>query len=67
MKKAFDCVEMKNRLQRELRRKMAGMTPEEEREYRRNLLATSDAPIAQWWRERNAAKTESASVKSRNA
>ena len=33
-KKAFDCVEMKDRIQAELQKKMAAMTPEERLAYR---------------------------------
>jgi hypothetical protein len=33
MKKTFDCVEMKRRGQEALRRKLAGMTPEEQTAY----------------------------------
>jgi hypothetical protein len=32
-KKKFDCVEMMHKGQAEVRRKLAGMTPEEQREY----------------------------------
>jgi hypothetical protein len=32
-KKTFDCVEMMHEGQAEVRRKLAGMTPEEQREY----------------------------------
>jgi hypothetical protein len=32
-KKTFDCVEMMHKGQADVRRKLAGMTPEEQREY----------------------------------
>ena len=32
-KKEFDCVEMKDRIQAEIQKEMAGMTPEEELAY----------------------------------
>jgi hypothetical protein len=39
MKKDFDCVEMKNRIQAQLLDAFKGLTPEEERELRRKMIA----------------------------
>jgi len=50
MKKSFDCVEMKNRLQVELREREALLGPEEVRRRRRQWLATGDDDLARWWR-----------------
>ncbi len=50
MKKSFDCVEMKNRLQAELREREALLGPEEARRRRRQWLATGDDDLAKWWR-----------------
>ena len=47
----FDCVEMKNRIQRELLEEEARIGEEEVRRRRREWLATSDSPLARLWRE----------------
>lgn len=50
MNKSFDCVEMKNRIQQELREQRAGMTDEEIEVQMERELRTSSSPIAQLWR-----------------
>jgi len=58
-KKAFDCVEMKNEIQRKLLDKWKGLSQEEIVEQLHRDLATSDDPVARWWRrvrEHQAAK-----------
>jgi len=56
----IDCVEMKNRIQAELRQEYAGLSMEEERLARRRKLMTSDSLAAQMWR--NAHEQRSAMV-----
>jgi len=46
----IDCVELKNRLQAELRQEYAGLRMEEEHLARRRKLMTSDSLAAQIWR-----------------
>ena len=48
--KAFDCVAMKDEIQRKLREKHKGMTDEEIRDRFLRELETSNSPIARWWR-----------------
>ena len=48
--KKFDCVEMKNEIQRKLREQQKGMTDEEIRRQFLHEMETSDSPVAQWWR-----------------
>lgn len=50
MKKTFDCVEMKNRLQAELREQEQRLGPEEIRRRRQHWLATGEDGLARWWR-----------------
>jgi hypothetical protein len=50
MKKAFDCVEMKNRLQAEMREQEQRLGPEEIRRRRQHWLATGEDGLARWWR-----------------
>ncbi len=50
MKKSFDCVEMKNRLQAEMLESEALLGPEEARRKRQQWLATGDDELAKWWR-----------------
>jgi hypothetical protein len=50
MKKSFDCVEMKNRLQAEMLEREALLGPEEARRKRQQWLATGDDELAKWWR-----------------
>ena len=48
--KSFDCVEMKNAIQAELRKQDAGLSPDQIREKRQKELATSDNIVAKKWR-----------------
>jgi len=50
-KKDFDCVEMKNAIQAKHRKEREGLTDQEVRQLVSRRLATSDNPIAQWWRD----------------
>ena len=50
MKKAFDCVEMKNRLQAALQEQELRLGPEEIRKRRQQWLATGEDGLARWWR-----------------
>lgn len=49
--KEFDCVEMKNRIQREVLEQEERTGEEEERRRRRDWLETSDSLLARLWRE----------------
>ena len=51
--KDFDCVEMKNAIQRELLEQRAGLSDQEVRARIRHDLETSQSPIARWWRSIN--------------
>ena len=53
MKKTFDCVAMKNDIQKRLYEERKGMTPQEVKAAIEEKLDTSQAPIAQWWRKIN--------------
>ena len=53
---AFDCVEMKNAIQRQLREERSGMTDKQQREALREKLDTSQSPVAVWWRKIRAEK-----------
>ena len=49
--KQFDCIEMKNGIQRKLREKHKGMAEVEiHRQFVREM-ETSDSPVARWWRK----------------
>ncbi len=48
--KLFDAVEMKNRIQAQLRKEHEGLSGEEIERRRRVWLETSDDPAAKWWR-----------------
>lgn len=50
MKKTFDCVEMKNRLQAELKDREARLGAEEMRRQQHQWLERGDDPLARWWR-----------------
>lgn len=52
--KTFDCVQMKNRIQRRLQRRREGMSTEEFIADVQRGLAESDSSIAAWWRQRHA-------------
>ena len=49
--KDFDCVKMKNDIQKRLYEERKNLTPQEEREVIRKGLESSQSPIAQWWRK----------------
>lgn len=48
--KTFDCVEMKNQIQRDLANKYEGLSEKEIQARRREELSTSDHPAARLWR-----------------
>ncbi|RJP25129.1 MAG: hypothetical protein C4527_17525 [Candidatus Omnitrophota bacterium] len=50
MKKKFDCVEMKNAIQAQLRKEYEGLSDEEIRTRIKHKLETSDTPAARLWR-----------------
>lgn len=50
MRKAFDCVEMKNRLQAELREEEQRLWADEIRRRRQQWLETGEDALARWWR-----------------
>lgn len=54
--KSFDCVEMKNAIQAQLRKEYAGLDEHEIARRRRQWLETSDSPVAKWWRSIEAGK-----------
>ena len=56
--KTFDCVEMKNAIQRKLREERSGMTDKQQREALREKLDTSQSPAAVWWRKIRAEKPQ---------
>ena len=49
--KSFDCVEMKNAIQAKRLAEWQALSDEEVRESIRRRLATSDDPVARWWRK----------------
>ena len=49
--KKFDCVAMKNRIQREMLEEEERIGEEEARRRRRERLMSSDSPLARLWRE----------------
>lgn len=62
--KTFDCVQMKDEIQERLSRKWAGLTDEQVRQAVDQELATSDNPLARWWRSlREARRTPVAQSK----
>ncbi len=48
--KPFDCVDMKNAIQRDLAKEWKGLSDEEIRRRIHRRLETSDDPLARWWR-----------------
>ena len=54
--KSFDCVEMKNSVQAQLRKEHEGMSDEEIERRRRAWLETSDDRLAKWWRSHRTTK-----------
>jgi len=59
---SIDAVELKNRIQAEIRKEQEGLSDEEVRKRRAERLATSDSPIAKWWRRITAAEGAASSV-----
>lgn len=57
--KSFDCVEMKNAIQAQLRKEHEGLSDEEIERRRRAWLETSDDRLAKWWRSHQTAKQPS--------
>lgn len=57
--KSFDCVEMKNAIQADLRKEHERLSDEEIERRRRAWLATSDDFLAKWWRSMQAARQPS--------
>ncbi len=49
-KKVFDCIEMKNTIQKTLLDRWKDMGGDEIRRQLREELQTSQSPIARWWR-----------------
>lgn len=56
--KAFDCVEMKRRVQEQRAKEYAGLTDEEIARRIQETLNTSDDPVAAWHRKILATKTQ---------
>ena len=50
MKKAFDCVAMKDNIQRRMRKQMEGLSYEQRRVAIRTALESSRSPIGDLWR-----------------
>ena len=50
IKKDFDCVEMKNKIQQKLHEQRKGMTDDEIEAQMEQRLRTSQSPVAQLWR-----------------
>lgn len=50
MKKDFDCVKMKDEIQQKLLSQWKGLSDAEIKQRIRQDLATSESPIAVWWR-----------------
>ncbi len=48
--KSFDCVEMKNAIQEQLRKEREGLSDKQIQEERMRRLETSDTPAARFWR-----------------
>lgn len=47
----MNCIELKEELQAEVLKSYEGLSQEEMMVRRKEFLATSDDPWAQWWRE----------------
>jgi hypothetical protein len=56
--KEFDCVEMKNAIQRRLVRRRRGMTTEEYIADVNKSIQDSDSPAARWWKRQQKAYAE---------
>ena len=50
MKKTFDCVQMKDRIQQRLRKQEFGQTPGQIRAEIQDTLSRSHSPIGELWR-----------------
>jgi hypothetical protein len=61
MRKAFDCVAMKDDIQKRMRKQMKGLSCEQQRAAIRDALESSRSPIGELWRalESRAAGTAS--------
>ncbi len=59
--KAFDCVDMKRRLQAKLHEKWAGLTTEQIQAAIAADLATSQSDLARWWRKMEKAQAKAKS------
>jgi hypothetical protein len=57
-KKNFDCVEMKNVIQRRLQRRRRGMSTDEVISDVQRSIEESDSPAAAWWRKHEAKTTK---------
>lgn len=66
MKKTFDCVEMKSRVQADLLKRMEGMSDEEARHFREDLIA-SDSLLARLRAQSRPVGPEPAPAKERTA
>lgn len=66
MKKTFDCVEMKSRIQADLLKRMEGMSTEEVREFKENLIS-SDPLLARLREQSIPVGPEPAPAKERTA
>ena len=53
--KSFDCVQMKNAIQAELRKEHEGLDDAQVARRRRGWLENSDSAVARWWRSAQAA------------
>ncbi len=62
-KKAFDCVEMKNKLQEAMLREYAGLNDAQRRKKMQNWLETSDDLIALKWRKLMAKQNQPAGMR----
>ena len=58
-KKEFDCVEMKNSIQRRLQRRRRGMSADEFVADIQKSIADSKSPVATWWKQHDREHIES--------
>jgi len=61
MKKQFDCVAMKERIQQGLQAELEGLSPGQRRERMLSCLRGSRSPIGELWRALERRNSESAS------
>lgn len=59
MQKEFDCVQMKDAIQRRLQRRRQGMSTHEFIADMRKSIADSQSPVALWWRRLEKRQAES--------